>query len=1837
VVLRLAEQYRKLQTRKDLNRLGDLASPDQYLTPEEAKTQYGVDLHPDSLLRVYGSPDSASGTAFSEIRKDKTNPDVQWEITATGVKQLDSTFKETGIAHTWDELDKQQKAWVAQQARMAGLTKPQTFDAAANEAQVAQQEADAALGLGSLSQLQGRSLVNDIFGKVFPDADIAVVRQAAQDNPQKFAASLRAIGHNENTAALLKASFSHANSDPLTDADIAAFFGGPGGAITKGTQWGPSTDKLTSPLLLPEDHPLIDAALGLPGGAAGHAKQPEAEQPSVPTLEQFSASYFAEKGWDFDYKKIVRAPPKEQMRLKGEYDQHLNEATSAYHQQYGTGNYLRSVAAKGVETVVDTGLAKRFVQPTPEEPTTLEKVLTPVDIAAMLPFGLILKPFKTLFQGAKFVDKAWDGLKVAEKAGIVKAAGLDESIAKKAASELSEAEVKGLSNGLKEAEKAEAKPTTTPSAAIQGQGVEAAGVKEAASGAVPPGEPPKPPTTEGGLPVPPARPSVESITAKVTQAIREAKPARATTEELKHAELSKRAAIAANVLQGGEGWQAFEKSKGALKGPLPQADFELNLETFGITDADINAMFDKVRTSDLRYFQKLNTGEALTKLLSGQIPTEGDIVLLEKQFGPDFAKAIMSKLPLYKKVLKTVAGALNIPRTLQTIGDLSATLRQGVVLAAGQPKQFGKAFVNELKATFSEKNYKTIDEIIHNNVYAGKGEEHKLYLAPIEESAPLTTREEAYMGRLLEKVPVLKSVVKASERAYNTFLNSLRMETWAYWNRQWEGKGKSWKDYDKLADFINHATGRGDLGKLEDAGAWLNAGFFSPRFVASRIEVPLDLISSTPAVRKVIARNLLAFVGAGTGALGLAALAGAAVETDPRSSEFGKIKIGNTRIDFWGGFLPYARLVTQLTRGERKVTATGAVIPVDRQDVAATFLRSKFAPVPGMVWDLAQGKTFVGEELNSDNAADIIYQKLTPIFIQDLVDAINDKGAEGAPVGSLSALGIGVQTYADNWNSLESQLGTPVRDEQLPYTIEKDIYKTNNYYSDVGGMIGGATSDMLKGKKTIPAKVMSVAEARDAKKELADLPGEHLSSLNTDATKGDTYVQWHNQWTERQKITDDKALAEFDKKYPHAYMGNMSQRQYVLLQQYNNISATDTKGRDQFLRDNPELNINPREDYFRSHPDENAKLAIWGQANVYSQEAYDKVQALAKTLDIPDAAMPELKMDGKAIPSDKELQDAFFKWQDTKGKLGSDSPEAQLLLAQNDKLREHLGYKNPISTPIPALEIDVKNRKLNDERAALPNEKAIQEWDLKHPDWVNDKARKQAYEKQYAFDSTIADKKTVESFVEYGKTGAGNERTLYRVDHPEFDALWSKVEGWQPLNVKSADALRLNVKNKSQTEAYNALPTPEAKTAYLLDPKNKDYALDTFRVDAFNAGMLGKFGKGNIDLSNRPRVTNPDGSISTVRSMSFNEDGKEILIPTVSDDGKILTNEQAIDLYHKTGKYLGKFDTVEQANQYAQQLHESQSDLLSRPPGTVDVEAYAQKEYKDKYFGSLNATQQQAFLQSDPAYHLERVTESGTSAGVPANYMPAYTKFEMTPTDGQARERFLQADPRFYNDVYLNILGGKYKKPGTEGGPIDFTKVASEKFETAYKMAYDTAPDKELYRYLNPDFDAEGVKIGKFDKPVFVKSVLARQLSIANQALDEQYSQIVTPVEQRAFLQANPKYAQSLVAIAGLNKGVPDAQINKYLEYKSIPTSGYALERWMMANLPFYNQVYKGILGNDRLDFRDIPSQSIEVQYNVYKDLRGAKKTAYRNSHSALRKWMEKMAKNRPSQATDFQ
>lgn len=89
--------------------------------------------------------------------------------------------------------------------------------------------------------------------------------------------------------------------------------------------------------------------------------------------------------------------------------------------------------------------------------------------------------------------------------------------------------------------------------------------------------------------------------------------------------------------------------------------------------------------------------------------------------------------------------------------------------------------------------------------------------------------------------------------------------------------------------------------------------------------------------------------------------------------------------------------------------------------------------------------------------------------------------------------------------------------------------------------------------------------------------------------------------------------------------------------------------------------------------------------------------------------------------------------------------------------------------------------------------------------------------------------------------------------------------------------------------------------------------------------------KGNIDLGARPVVKNGSG-YSTVNTIGVNLDGKEYNLPTVTEDGRLLTKpdgspdrDAAVAEFKRTGKHLGVYSNVDDAKRAAESLHQDQA------------------------------------------------------------------------------------------------------------------------------------------------------------------------------------------------------------------------------------------------------------------------------------------------------------------------
>jgi hypothetical protein len=85
--------------------------------------------------------------------------------------------------------------------------------------------------------------------------------------------------------------------------------------------------------------------------------------------------------------------------------------------------------------------------------------------------------------------------------------------------------------------------------------------------------------------------------------------------------------------------------------------------------------------------------------------------------------------------------------------------------------------------------------------------------------------------------------------------------------------------------------------------------------------------------------------------------------------------------------------------------------------------------------------------------------------------------------------------------------------------------------------------------------------------------------------------------------------------------------------------------------------------------------------------------------------------------------------------------------------------------------------------------------------------------------------------------------------------------------------------------------------------------------------------RGNINLFKRPHVRNKDGSVSTVRSKTFEMDGRHVVLPTVVGR-RVVDDTEAVREYRRTGRHLGIFRDERSATRYAKALHKQQALLL---------------------------------------------------------------------------------------------------------------------------------------------------------------------------------------------------------------------------------------------------------------------------------------------------------------------
>lgn len=567
----------------------------------------------------------------------------------------------------------------------------------------------------------------------------------------------------------------------------------------------------------------------------------------------------------------------------------------------------------------------------------------------------------------------------------------------------------------------------------------------------------------------------------------EKKPTRnSLTEKYRNLQLEAKLINELQKLQSGE---EIKSEKKKVENNKKIKELKDKIKDFGGNESDLNTYKSRTQKKIKEVEAQLKSGDFATpekkeplKLDKEAIALKDKLIKLQSDREVRLLKQEYANRSKWQKFKDAGLEVANTPRAIMSSMDFSGTLRQALIATIAHPKLTFKIKISRERpyikgeGAFWEmfrfaRSQKKFDRWFHDLRESPKYkimEEIGLYIAD-PHSPSLSVKEEAFMNNLAEKIPLIGRFIKGSERAYVGYLNKMRVDLFSRGADLLEAKGKtienSKKDYEGLASWVNNSTGRGKMAEsLEKAAPLLNSILFSPRLIASRLNIlnPLYYAKLPKEIRIMALKDMAKFIGFGISVLALAKLNGADVDDDPRSSDFGKIKVGNTRWDIWGGFQQYVRVASQLLSGQKKSISTGEIQNLDgegafkskRSDVLTSFLRGKLSPIPSMAWDFLSGKTVTGEKTTIKNELE---SHFLPLIYSDVKEAMKDQGVKSLfTVGIPAAFGIGVSTFSPKEKN-NKYLPEDLNDPALKPFVENeiDLPKVNAKFIEIEDRVDG--------------------------------------------------------------------------------------------------------------------------------------------------------------------------------------------------------------------------------------------------------------------------------------------------------------------------------------------------------------------------------------------------------------------------------------------------------------------------------------------------------------------------------------------------------------------------------------------------------------------------------------------------------------------------------------------------------------------------------------------------------------------------------------------------------------
>lgn len=363
-------------------------------------------------------------------------------------------------------------------------------------------------------------------------------------------------------------------------------------------------------------------------------------------------------------------------------------------------------------------------------------------------------------------------------------------------------------------------------------------------------------------------------------------------------------------------------------------------------------------------------------------------------------------------------------KSLKASLDNSALFRQGLKVMWSHPKIWFKNSLKSFEDMYRSFGGKEVMDEVHADILSRPNALNGLYQ---KEKLAIGTGEEVFPSSFPEKIPGIRRAFKASENAYKGFIERTRADVFDKYVDIAKQTGGDIKGVGKL---VNSLTGRGELPfGLERSANTINNVFFSPRFLKSQ----LDFLTAhqfdgsiSPFARKQAAINLLK-VASGTAAILTIANAvkPGSVEWDPRSADFGKIRIGDTRFDVSGGMSSIITLASRIASSSSKSSTSGKVTKLNSGDfgskttgdVIVDFFGNKLSPAASVVRDLINQKDREGQPVT---ATGVVKNLFAPLPITNAIETSQESNAAPMPLVLIAdALGVGTNTYSGKKKTLK--------------------------------------------------------------------------------------------------------------------------------------------------------------------------------------------------------------------------------------------------------------------------------------------------------------------------------------------------------------------------------------------------------------------------------------------------------------------------------------------------------------------------------------------------------------------------------------------------------------------------------------------------------------------------------------------------------------------------------------------------------------------------------------------------------------------------------------------------